>query len=222
MEVRVGEVAQVVDDHGVVCAPGEAVGHIRPGVPALELGHFGQRPERRTRRIAGEEPDETVAALDRVGADAERRHGAPAAVVRDARERAVLAVGPAVIRAGEDAAGHLAERQLELAVGAAVLECAQLAVGAAVHGDGLAPEPCRDHLPWPDCLVVLHGVPVVGVEAGCPDLLAQVARVLERGRRGRHGRAPRAAPSGGGATAGTGRRRYRTRQGPRGPGTNVE
>ena len=146
------------------------------------------------RGIARKEPDQAVAHPDRVGAQADRGERAAEEVVGDRRQPSVLRVGPAVVRAGERAPGHVSERELELPVRAAILERSQAAVGPAVERDGLAPEGDLHHLAGLDRAVVLDRVPVVGVQAGRPDPLAPAAR-LAGGRRAAHVATSTGAPA---------------------------
>ena len=157
-------------------------------VRPLELGDVGDAPLRRPARDrrgrsrrgrSARAPDRSAAA---------RRERAAEQLVRDARQPPVVRVAPAVVRAGERAALHRAERQLELPVGAAVLDRAQRAVGAAVERDRLAPEGHLDDRAGAHRALVLDRVPVVGVRGR--------RRGPARGGRGpRGGRAARSRPS---------------------------
>ena len=128
------------------------------------------------------------------------------AIVRHLREPARLVVRPAVVHAREPAALDGTQRERQMAVGAAVLECPQPAVVAAVERDGAAPERDLHRAPTRHRALMVHRVPVVGVEAGRADLLAPVARLGERRRRVHD---CRRAPASGGAVAVSGDRRRR-------------
>src|SRR5207245_2019155 len=84
-----------------------------------------------------------------------------------------------VIRTGEVAAVHFAERELELPVCATVLERAQPAVLSAIKRDRPFPELDLDNLARPQRAIVFHRVPIIGVHAGGARFLPAVVRILE-------------------------------------------
>src|SRR4029079_11172704 len=107
------------------------------------------------------------------------REGVPEEVVPHLGAPPFAVVHPAVVRAGERAVADDAERQLQLAVGAPVLERVQGAVLAAEDGDGTVPERDVNHLSGFDVAVPFDGVPVVGAEAGGADALPVVSGLFE-------------------------------------------
>src|SRR5271170_4388001 len=84
---------------------------------------------------------------------------------------------PAVVAAREPAPLHLAERQLQLAVRAPVLERARTPVRSSVDGKRPSPEDHLPHLLRGQLVAPERGIPVVGVEPGSPLLLTPRASV---------------------------------------------
>src|SRR5205085_12693468 len=95
-------------------------------------------------------------------------------------DRAIIA--PAMISTGEIAAIHLAEGELELAVGTTVLQGAESTVRAAIEHHRGIPKPDLDRLSWSHGMIVLDGVPVIGVQPSGAGLLTPVAPFLETGK----------------------------------------
>src|SRR5581483_8884238 len=89
---------------------------------------------------------------------------------------------PAVIRANQLAALHLAERELELTVRATVLDRRELAVLAAEQRDRLLPERDLFDLAAFDVSIPFDRVPIIRVHSGGARLLTAVLRLLERRR----------------------------------------
>src|SRR5262249_7147103 len=103
-------------------------------------------------------------------------------LVRDLDQTPVRVVGPAVIGAGQRAARDLANRELHVAMGAAVLERTQRAVCAAEYRDRAAPEFDLDNAAGRHALVVLDRVPMVGVHPGGAGFLSRISRAGKGGR----------------------------------------
>ena len=207
VQPRVREVADVVHDHRVVRAPREVHRHARPPIRALQLRDVGNPPLARPRRVAGEDPHQAVARLHRIRAHADVRQRMAEEVVRHARQPPVGIVAPAMIRARQPAVFDRAQRELELAMAAAVLERMQRAALIAVERDRRPPEGDLDHAAARHACLVLDCVPVVGMEPGRAGLVAARARVLvdRRHRRGAHAGCP--TPTARTATATRRRRR---------------
>src|SRR5262249_49877522 len=119
VQVRVREVTHIVNDHGVVRPPRKVERYTRPALGAFEFRNVRNVPLFRPRGGAGEDRAQPGTALDGVVADLPPERGLAEQVVRDVHRPPLTVVAPAVIRTGEVAAVHFAERELELAVSTA-------------------------------------------------------------------------------------------------------
>jgi hypothetical protein len=177
----VGEVRHVLEQHRVVTRAVEPHDRVRPRPRSGELGDVRDVARLGDLGIAGEHEDEAVALAHRYGGDADVGLLAAEQVVRDVG-LAVAVVGPAVVRAHELAADDLALGELEVTMGAAVLERAQLAVVAAKHRDRAPEELGLELAAAAQAAALLDRVPVVGVEPGRARLLTAADGLVERGR----------------------------------------
>src|SRR5262249_8472266 len=94
MQVGVREVADIVDNDRVMGAPGEIDRYASPARGSLELGDFRHRRAVRPRRVAGEQPDQSIARADRIRPDPDVAELPAEQVMRDVGELAVLVVAP--------------------------------------------------------------------------------------------------------------------------------
>src|SRR4030095_1840199 len=188
--------------------------HARPAAEPLKLRNVGDPTLGGAARTAREEPHRAVAALHRIGSDADRRHRMTEEVVRDRGQLARLVVGPAVIHAREATTLDRTERERELAVGTSVLQRAQTPVLTAKERDRAIPELDLHHLSRPNRALVLDRVPAVGIEPRCSDFQTALPRFGEQQGRRTH----RGLTAGAGAATGPRVRRRRERTTPGGTG----
>ena len=81
---------------------------------------------------------------------------------------------PAVVAAGEVLAKDKALVQGDALVGAGVFEGVDVALGVPINGDRLLPDGDGDDLPWLEAIGPGDGVPVVGIDAGVSDRVADL------------------------------------------------
>ena len=139
VQMRVCEVADILDDKRMVRLPREVERHARPSLCALQFWQFGHRHRLGPSRIAGKDPDQPIACAHRKRGDADPRHLPPEQLMRDRYEVARAVVGPAMIGTGKVAAVDLAERQFDVAMRAAVLEGMHDAIAAAKENNRPSP-----------------------------------------------------------------------------------
>ena len=183
MQVAVGEVADVVQDHRVMTVPVEVDHAVGPGVGALDLGDARDLALAAQLRIAREEPDHAVALEHRKSLEGDLELLAEV-VVGHVHQAAFAVVGPAVIGAAQGAAFDLSQGELEIAMGAAVLHGA--------HGTVLTAEDRERAMPEHHLLHAAHGqvarhqgrIPVVRIHARNARSLAEVVGLFETWRCG--------------------------------------
>ena len=184
VQVRVGEITHVVDHHRVMRRALETERHAGPAPASLDLRDVGNGAPLRELGIPGEQPDKAVPDLHRIGSEREFRQARPSEEVRNPGNAALRVVFPAVIAAHQPTPFHLAQRQLELAMEAAVLDRRPRAVPPPVERDGLLPEDDLDHLSGFDPALFFDRVPVVRMHSGGARPLAKAVSLLEARRTG--------------------------------------
>src|SRR5437762_12445239 len=117
----------------MVRPPGEVERHTGPALGAFELRNRRDIPALGQSRIAGKKPNQSIAGLDRIGANLHAQLRFAEEIVRNLHNVALAIIAPAMISTGEIAAIHLAEGELELAVGTTALQGAESAVRAAIE-----------------------------------------------------------------------------------------
>ena len=100
VQVRMRKVADVVNDHGVVGTPGKIERHTGPPVWSLQLGNIRDAPLLGQRRVAGEDPDQSIAHFHRVMADLHAQPRLAEEIVWDVDDLARAVIAPAVVSAG--------------------------------------------------------------------------------------------------------------------------
>src|SRR6476660_5154034 len=114
MQVRMRKIADVVDDHGMMCVPRKIDRYAGPVVGAFEFGNLRHGRTFRERWLARKNPDQSVTRTDRKRTDLDLAELTAEHLVWHLDESAVPVVGPAVVGAGQRAVFDLADRQFDV------------------------------------------------------------------------------------------------------------
>ncbi len=153
-------------------------GEGRPGIGAFEVRDLHERCDLGERGVSRKEPDDPVTLAGRVAADPGGGKLLAEIVVLGADELAGSVVGPTVIKAHEVAVLDASVAQLDVSMGATVLEDLDQAVFSAEDCDVFSGEARLDHLLALHLVAERRGVPMVGVH---PDLARLVCEARARG-----------------------------------------
>src|SRR6202453_3714317 len=141
MQKSMREIADVVQQHGVVGLIVELSDGAGPAFAGRQFGDFRNESRGPQLRVAREDEDQTVTLQGGQSVDAELWVLGAVKIVGDVGESGVI-VGPAMVGTGQTAAFDLAFTEFDAAVSTAVLEGVNLVVRATIHGNRSPPERC--------------------------------------------------------------------------------